>query len=171
MFETLVKLGFNANWLLAAEGPMELGKGAAEVRELAAKYCTGNNVEVNVFALAGAGNPNELLDMEPVAVIVIPLDFYKPSIVPVLIRGRSMEETILDGAIVGVDREDKWIISGEIYAIWIPHEGAVVKRLYLDTEKIICKSDNPKFGDIIVPLGRIDEHFIQGRVKWVIQKY
>lgn len=154
-------------WLLADEGAMLRG---AVVEEHVA-YTPERHVELQVYALAGAGHPNSLLDTEPVAQIAVPKDFYRPSIVPVQIRGRSMEETIMDGAIVGVDREDKWVVSGEIYAVWMPYEGAVVKRLYLDTEKITCRSDNTKFTDIIVPLDRIDENFIQGRVKWVIQRY
>lgn len=129
------------------------------------------HIELKVFALAGAGHPNNLVDTEPVAEIVVPKDFYKPSIVPVKIRGRSMEDTIMDGAIVGVDRTDKRVVSGEIFAVWMPYEGAVVKRLYLDTEKITCRSDNPKFDDFIVSLDKVGEHFIQGRIKWVIQQY
>lgn len=156
------------DWTMTGEGPMKRGE---HVLESVERYEHGDQVAMKVFSLAGAGNPNELTNTEPVARIVIPKDFYRPSIVPVLIRGRSMEDTILNGAIVGVDRADKWVISGEIYAVWLPYEGAVVKRLYLDTEKITCKSDNPKFTDFIVPLDRVDEHSIQGRVRWVIQKY
>lgn len=80
-----------------------------------------------------------------------------------------MEPLIRDGAYVGIDSEDRWIVSGEIYAVWLPYEGAVIKRLYLDMEKITLKSDNSQFPEITVPLAGLDDHFIQGRVKWVIQ--
>lgn len=166
-FLTAIKNEFewvNIDWLVTGEGNFI-------VAETQPQYDQERNIEVKVYALAGAGQPNELVETESVAEIVIPRDFYKPSIVPVKIRGRSMEDTIMDGAIVGVDRDDTWVISGEVYAVWIPYEGAVVKRLYLDTEKITCRSDNSKFADFVVPLDRAGEHFIQGRVKWVIQRY
>lgn len=145
--------------------------GHDEARETFPAYDPSQARQTKVYVLAGAGVPNQLIDTEPIAEIVIPAEFYKPSIVPIMVRGRSMEDTIMDGAFVGVDREDKWVISGEVYAIWIPNEGAVIKRLYLEPQKIICKSDNPKFADFCVNTKEIDEHFIQGRVKWVIQKY
>lgn len=154
--------GVHLEWLATGEGPMRRDQGHDE---------TSQARQTKVYVLAGAGVPNQLIDAEPIAEIVIPADFYKPSIVPIMVRGRSMEDTIMDGAFVGVDREDKWVISGEVYAIWIPNEGAVIKRLYLEPERIICKSDNPKFADFFVNTKEIDEHFIQGRVKWVIQKY
>lgn len=145
--------------------------GHDEAREPVPAYNPSQARQTKVYVLAGAGVPNQLIDTEPIAEIVIPAEFYKPSIVPIMVRGRSMEDTIMDGAFVGVDREDMWVISGEVYAIWIPNEGAVIKRLYLEPERIICKSDNPKFADFFVNVKEIDDHFIQGRVKWVIQKY
>lgn len=172
---TVIKIANAGNvsmlWLATGEGPMRRDQGHDETREPFPAYDPSQARQTKVYVLAGAGVPNQLIDTEPIAEIVIPVEFYKPSIVPIMVRGRSMEDTIMDGAFVGVDREDKWVISGEVYAIWIPNEGAVIKRLYLEPEKIICKSDNQKFADFFVNVKDIDEHFIQGRVKWVIQKY
>ncbi|HBG06288.1 MAG: hypothetical protein A2075_12015 [Geobacteraceae bacterium GWC2_58_44] len=162
--------GRTMEWLLTGSSG-ELAEELQGVSERVDQYEPTTVDKVKVYALAGAGHPNELTDTTPVAEVAVPKGYYKPSIVPVLIRGRSMEDTIVDGAIVGVDREDKMVVSGEIYAVWVPYEGAVVKRLYLDPEKITCRSDNSKFADFVVMLDRVDEHFVLGRVKWVIQRY
>ena len=77
---------------------------------------------------------------------------------------------IRDGAIVGVDRKDRQIISGEIYAVWLPYEGAVIRRLFMGIDRVEMKSENPIFPTLLIPLIEMDEHFIRGRVKWIIQK-
>jgi len=82
-----------------------------------------------------------------------------------------MEPLILDGAYIGIDREDRWVISGEIYAVWIPYEGAVIKRLYIDPEKIILRSDNKDFPDFYIPVKETNTEMILGRVKWVMQRF
>lgn len=129
---------------------------------------------VNVYVLAGAGRPKDLTEHEPIATLNIPEDFYAPSIVPVKVRGRSMEPIIRDGAFIGVDRAERQVISGEVYAIWMPHEGAVVKRLYMDFDKVIIRSDNKDFEPMTIPYNELEsgaygDDFILGRVKWVIQ--
>ncbi len=127
--------------------------------------------EVGVYALAGTGPGRELVEHEPIEVIVVPRSFWRPSMVAIKVRGRSMEPLILDGAYIGVDREDRWIISGEIYAVWIPYEGAVIKRLYIDPERITLRSDNPGFPEFSILAKEASQEMILGRVKWVLQEF
>lgn len=127
--------------------------------------------EVGVYALAGAGPARELVEHDPIEMIVIPKSFWKPSIAAIKVRGRSMEPLILDGAYLGIDREDKWIISGEIYAVWIPYEGAVIKRLYIDPERITLRSDNKDFPEFSILVKEASAEMILGRVKWVLQHF
>ena len=127
--------------------------------------------EVGVYALAGAGPARDLVEHEPIEMIVIPKSFWKPSIAAIKVRGRSMEPLILDGAYLGIDRDERWIISGEIYAVWIPYEGAVIKRLYVDPEKITLKSDNLGFPEFSIPVKEASPEMILGRVKWVLQQF
>jgi SOS-response transcriptional repressor LexA len=168
-----VSNGWNFDWVMYGKGEMLIieakPRGGDASKEKAEDYVASGGVDVGVYALAGAGNPTDLVNIDPVEKIVIPQGFYRPSIITIKVRGKSMEPLIRDGAYVGVDREDKWIVSGEIYAVWLPHEGAVIKRLYLDMEKITLKSDNPQFPVINISLQGLDDNFIQGRVKWVIQ--
>jgi hypothetical protein len=58
-----------------------------------------------------------------------------------------------------------------LYAVFIPHEGIVVKRLYIDVGRIILRSDNLLFPELSIPFEDIPaEDFILGRVQWVIQR-
>lgn len=154
------------HWLLTGEGHKGEKERSAQVNEGLSK--------VGVFSLAGAGSPKELTEHEPIESIWLPKEFSTPDLMPVKVRGMSMYPTIWDGAIVGVNKNDRAIISGEIYAIWIPYEGAVIKRLYMDVDKVILKSDNQAFPEMSIAYKELEaahgDNFILGRVKWIIQK-
>jgi phage repressor protein C with HTH and peptisase S24 domain len=128
-------------------------------------------VVMQVYVTGGAGSPYEFIPSEPIEEIVIPRSFYKKSIIPVKVRGRSMERTLRDGAVVGVDRSDRQIVNGELFAVWLPYQGTVIKRLYLNSKRIQLRSDNEEFHseDIEVALDEVDDNFVQGRVKWALQ--
>ena len=85
-----------------------------------------------------------------------------------------MEPTILDMAVVGVNRGKKEIVQGRIYAVYLQYEGIVVKRLFLDHENLffILRSDN-KNGDYPDIRISFDEGsgFIYGQIVWVLQSY
>lgn len=159
-YEELIRLcddeGISCQWLLDG-GALE--PGAMEFSK------------IDVYTMAGAGGGRDLENYEPIDSIILPLSFDVPSLVAIKIRGESMEPTIYDGAIVGIDREDRQIINGKVYAVWIPYEGSVVKRVFVDHEKVILKSDNNNFPAFSIPFGNIRdrENIIIGRAVWVVQ--
>ena len=126
-----------------------------------------------VIAFAGAGKFIDLTEIEPIDELLIPKEFaINGSTVIVKVAGASMEPMIKKGAYIGVDKNDKQFTAGEIYAIYLPYEGAVIKRVYLDLNNIILKSENKNFPDVIIPAKKVDrENFIIGKVKWVLQKF
>ena len=83
-----------------------------------------------------------------------------------------MEPTILDKAVVGVDRDRVRVIQGRIYAVHLPFEGTVVKRLFLDHEnrKFILRSDNSEYHEEKISFDE-GSSFICGQVVWVLQSY
>ena len=162
------KFNYNFRWVLSGEGQK---KKEGRVKEAIGAYNGEQFKEVGVYALAGAGPARDLVEHEPIEMIVVPKSFWKPSIAAIKVRGRSMEPLILDGAYLGIDREDKWIISGEIYAVWIPYEGAVIKRLYIDPERITLRSDNKDFPEFSILVKEASAEMILGRVKWVLQQF
>jgi SOS-response transcriptional repressor LexA len=155
----------NRLFLDTGEGEMFLPKASAD----GCSYDSERFREIGVFALAGAGPARDLVEHEPIDTLIVPRSFWKPSIVAIRVKGRSMEPTILDGAIVGVDRDDRAIVTGYIYAVWIPYEGAVIKRVHMRPEQIIFRSDNPEHDDFSLPLSEGIPDMILGRVRWVWQ--
>lgn len=129
---------------------------------------------LQVYAKAGAGAALEEEEGEPIFNIAVPEQYLRPHISTLLIAGESMEPTILDRAVVGVNRESGAIIQGKIYAVRLPYEGVVVKRLFLDHREkcFVLRSDNKggDYPDIKLPFEEGDA-FVYGRVVWVLQSY
>jgi phage repressor protein C with HTH and peptisase S24 domain len=84
--------------------------------------------------------------------------------------GSSMEPTIHDGAIIGIEYGVLRFRSGKIHVLWIPGEGPIVRRVFVDIEKVVLKADNPQFPDITIETENIPkEQFNLGCVGWVLQ--
>lgn len=136
------------------------------------KHPEDSTVTMPVRAMAGAGHPCCIDQLEPVGTITLDKTYDGVNIQVLLIRGNSMEPTIMDGSHVGIDVTVKTIVSGQMYAVFFPHEGIVVKRLWIGPEVIKISSDNPTAPDHEIPVERINwDTFVQGRVKWTVQKY
>jgi len=187
------ELGFSAGWLLFGEGPIyrEEQGGAKAAAELAyeikslghngtirrAQVVRGPDEQelgalIEVHAEAGAGPASERWEPEPIATVCIPPEYAKPGVFGLRIRGDSMDPLIKRGAFVGVDHEDRIYTSGDIYAIYMPYEGLIVKRLFHDPaagEYVLC-SVNPTHPDMRLPIEQ-SERLIVGRVVWVLQKF
>lgn len=127
-----------------------------------------------VYAVAGAGPAWDDEEIEPKFYIAVPKQYITKRISTLLVSGESMSPTILDNAVVGVNRDSAEIIQGKIYAVRLPYEGIVVKRIYLDHAKkcFILRSDNKngEFPDIEISFDEGDT-FIYGQVEWVLQSY
>lgn len=166
--ETLSKLidlsGKDADWLLYGRGD--------DQESIVAEQAPAYTVTMPVRAMAGAGSPCCIEQMEPIGYIRVEPEYDGPNIQVVKIRGTSMEPSIVDGAHVGIDVTDKEVISGQMYAVYMPHEGIVVKRIWIGPELVKIRSDNPQAPDHDMSIERINwETFVQGKVKWVLQKY
>ncbi|TAN59833.1 hypothetical protein EPN18_09770 [bacterium] len=157
------------NWLLTGDGSKYRGEDRPFRGPELASY-EGDLVEVQVFALAGAGDPRKLTTGEPIETLILPKEFMLNYILPVRVEGDSMTPTLNDGATVGIDTHDIKITSGKVYVVWLDYEGAVIKRVFVEPERIVLKSDNPLFPPSYIALRDAPEHFVMGRVKWVIQK-
>lgn len=132
-----------------------------------------NSVEINVYALAGAGPGFELEESEALATIRIPPDYAMRCDCALMVKGDSMTWTIKNGAVVGVMRKNFDFISGEVYAVRLPYEGLSIKRVIVDAAagEYIIRSDNPdkeKYPDRRLPITEYDG-IILGRVVWVWQ--
>lgn len=125
---------------------------------------------VNIYNMVEGGAGAEPEWHEPIDRRAIPAGFLKPHVRPVLVRGRSMEPTFKNGAIIGIDQNDRQVIEGEAYAIILPYSGAAVKRLYPLPDGVLIRSDNKEFPEVKLKKEDIPDYFILGRVCWVVQE-
>lgn len=156
-------LRVSGDWLLTGEGEMR-GRGSISNVE----FLGIQMVPMEVYSLAGAGGPIALTDSEPLKIVYVLPEWKKPSTVAVSVRGDSMQPGIMDGSTVGIDTADRQIVSGKVFAVYIEHEGAVIKRVYAEAERVVLKSDNPAFEPIYIKDGH---GFILGRLRWAVQEY
>ena len=124
-----------------------------------------------MYSFAGAGKFIDLTEIEPIDTLLVPKEFYRKRLSIVKVIGPSMEPYIKDGAYVAVDLDYKELVSGYIYCINLDYEGVLIKYVIKNRDGITLKSENPKFDDIFIKKGEINDsdHFVIGRVVWVWQ--
>ncbi len=80
--------------------------------------------------------------------------------------GDSMADLINDGDVVLIDTLDKYFYEGKIYAIAFD-DTIFIKKIFRDIDKIILKSENQNYSDIVIDKSEIDKLNIIGRIKWI----
>ena len=126
-------------------------------------------LEINIWELAGAGNPMVSPEAEPIERVTLPSKLARNHTNGFRVEGDSMYPTIVNGAYVGFDPNDKKVVSNGIYCLHLPYEGYVVKRLEIKPNEVIIKSDNKMVEDYSVHLDEMDTNLIVGRVRWIFQ--
>lgn len=109
------------------------------------------------------------LGLEPLRTILLPEEVVHEWRDAFEAHGDSMEPTLSEGDIAGIDFSDKTFKSGKLFAIYCTYEGYTIKRLESQSPYgILIKSDNPSHDDYRIDHDKI-EHDLQiiGRVAWV----
>lgn len=135
------------------------------------------NTSVKITNLIGAGPAHEIENQHdennievPNKTILLPSSLVGQCQEGFQVRGDSMFPTIKDGDYVGIDKEDNQFVNGEMYVIYSPYEGYVVKRLeeVREPRGIRVRSDNPYFNDDIIEHDKIETDLkIVARVAWL----
>ena len=86
-------------------------------------------IEVSVYSIENA-DKLDIADTDPVGTVVIPRELFKDDNIVVRVAGDSMEKLLMKGANAVIDTQIKEIISGNIYAFKVPHEGNIVRECY-----------------------------------------
>ena len=94
----------------------------------------------------------------------------RPHLLVVRMEDDGMEPVIRRQAYVGLDRDDVTVRSGEIYALDIPGEGLVVKRVERDSDRgrLRLVSASPRHAERSLAQDGPD-YVVIGRVVWGIQ--
>jgi phage repressor protein C with HTH and peptisase S24 domain len=175
----LIKLyqiyNLNPNWIIDGEMPQFLGEqrgGALQVRESGESYGRKPKyyqMSVNSMSLPeqGQGPWTE----NSVETLAVPEQFYRPSLVFVRMDENDMEPVIQRGAYVGIDKERRTIRSGALYALDMPVEGLVIKRVFHDTEnsRLILRSENQAYTEQALAAEGFGDRIL-GRVVCVFQE-
>ncbi|MEA4855085.1 LexA family transcriptional regulator [Solidesulfovibrio sp.] len=175
----LIKLyqiyNLNPNWIIDGESPQFLGEqrgGALQVRDAGDAYGRKpKHYQTPVCAMSLSPQSQGGWQETPVETVTVPEQFHRPSLLVVRMDENDMEPLIGRGAYVGIDKERKTIRSGGLYALDMPVEGLVIKRLLHDAEnaRFILRSENPAFMEQTVAADAVVERVI-GRVAWVFQE-
>lgn len=177
------KYGLNPDWLKSGLGPMYLkseqgyepydGPQAASLREEAAKYAEPDSKAqiVTVFGMQGMDAATGKWTPKSIGKLSIPLSLARPSITVVKMDASAMEPLVRRGAFVGLDTDQKNILSGELYGVFIPFEGLGIRRIFLDEERarFVLRTENPDHPEQYLPVEKRDERIV-GRAVWVLQQ-
>ncbi|EFL53054.1 putative phage repressor [Solidesulfovibrio fructosivorans JJ]] len=175
----LIKLyqiyNLNPNWIIDGEQPQFLGEkrgGALHVRESGDGY--GRKPKYYQMPVAPMSAPEPEQQDETVTIaetLAVPEQFHKPSLVIVRMDESDMEPVIHRGAYVGIDKDRRTIRSGGLYALDMPMEGLIIKRVVHDAEnsRLILRSENQTYADQTIPADGAADRVV-GRVTWVFQE-
>jgi phage repressor protein C with HTH and peptisase S24 domain len=157
----LAKRNISINWFFFNQLPESLIENTSNYIIL--KY------QKNIIGSAGGGSINYEINPEPLIIDKQLLDHINSSYkyTEVLqVFGESMEPDIKDGSLIFVDKSKKDINDKDIFLI-STSDGVFVKKININDDKVILKSNNKAFETI--PLS-IEEIRVLGRVCGVFIK-
>lgn len=165
--------GLEPDWILYGQEPVTLREGNAlplGVRESIGSYAAPPT-RVTVFAMARTDPETGNWVRESLESIPLIESLARPGLLVVKMDNSSMEPIIHRNAYIGVDCDDARLRSGEIYALGIPGEGLVIKRVVRDLEKkrLLLLADNPAHQELSLPLENPGIASV-GKAVWIIQE-
>lgn len=164
--ESFIKLSEWVGWQIEPDSIQKIGGNSPKI------LASNGKKLVEVYHVAGAGQGWEVIEVEPVKRITVPISFATKCSFALMVQGDSMYPTLKSGSVVGVER-DVSFDSNEIYAINPPDGGLSIKRVIRDYQRdgYILRSDNPNkdsYADVFIP-SSLAENLIVGRAVWVWQ--
>lgn len=176
------KFGLNPNWLKNGDGPQSfrIEDGTYEplfdvfpgrVLEDKSRYSDPEtqSVIVPVHSMQHDGKDGEQT-FKIIGKVAIPQTFHRANLLVVKVDASSMEPLIHRGAYVGIDTDQKSIVSGELYGVRIPFEGLALKRIFLDAQnnRFTLRSEQPNHPELYFEAEKYQERLV-GRCAWVLQ--
>ncbi len=169
--------GLNIDWLSEGKEPVYINANKAKVPADAllgasTLYDRMNSYGkvVPVSTMAGANKEANVWEPQPIEELSIPESFYCPKLQVVKIDSASMKPVISRGAFVGIDTEQKDHPDGDLCAVYFPHQGLTVRRVYMQGDTFLLKAENDKHSNLTIPAAEMDERTV-GRIIWVLQNF
>jgi hypothetical protein len=165
--------GLEPDWILYGQEPVTRfadGAPAGGVREPGAAYAAVPN-RATVYAMTRTDPETGAWSRDGLENIPLPETLMRADLLVVRMDNTSMDPCIRRDAYVGIDCADAPMRSGEIYALDMPGEGLVIKRVSRDLEnkRLLLVADNPAHQTQSLSL---DNHGVGiiGKAIWVIQE-
>ncbi len=176
------KFGLNPDWIKQGVGPMYLRTeagylpqegpqmGLADSPVLYGEHSTKSVLSTVYTMTCDYSDEGALPMLAGAGKISLPLSFAEAGVQVLRMEAPNMEPCIKRAAYVGVDSTAKVPVSGMAYALFWPHEGVVIRRVYLDsdTEHYILRSDAAGYPEARLPVQKLNQRLL-GKVVWVLQ--
>jgi len=192
VFEALVKLGFNANWLLTGQGGMKQVENAKPlykqlldgevpiVGEVGQPFDKELDQQQEGFVkiprykvVASAGNGTMIHSEQIVDHLAFRSDWVRHALgVPVAslalinVTGDSMEPTLSNGDLILIDTSVSKVEDSGVYVL--RYDGILkVKRIHSKYDgSVVIISDNAKYSPELIQGDLINDLYVVGRVVW-----
>lgn len=102
--------------------------------------------------------------------MVFPRTLLEEGVLVFFVRTGGMEPTLRKGALVGVATVRRQLVSGEVYALLLPHEGVTFRRIVQDSESglfLLC-FDQAGLPHTRVPVKTLQDRIL-GKAMWALQ--
>ena len=168
------QLGLNPDWLKNNLGPVSLRKPAQTAIPLP---CQSGDlageagqalVRDSFCAYTGHGDRPELSTLET---LPMPVSFVPPHMVVLKVGTEAFSPLIRKGAYVGVDTRSQSPGAQNLFAVFMPHEGVALKRLFFDGNRdcFVLRTDRPGYPESELRTEDCEERLL-GEVCWVLQR-
>lgn len=171
------KFGVNPDWLRDKKEPMYL-------RGIASLDAQGTNIVLEDVSRGFmtkvyetyCDKQNGEYAFKAIDEVVLPKTLQKCTSYVFNYCGNGMEPSLPRLALVGVlgkNKEERLpVISGEIYALYVPQEGIVFRRIFqnIDDNTYSVCFDNPKLPSSTIQSENLQEKLL-GKVAWVLHKF
>ncbi len=168
--------GLDPDWIADGVEPVYInpskGKLSADaiLRETPAPYGKPHSRGrvVPVSSMAGTKSDAETWEPMPVEELSIPESYYSQGLVVIKVDTAAMEPIINRGSFVGINQEQKQHPDGDLCAVHFPHQGLLIRRVYLENGQFVLRAENSNHSDLVIPAAEMEERTV-GRVIWTLQ--
>jgi phage repressor protein C with HTH and peptisase S24 domain len=110
-------------------------------------------------------------ELSAVGKLSLPSSFAGPDMLVLRMNAHNMNPLMQRGAYFGVNTTDARPVSGGVFVLRDAHEGLLVRRVFLDSdrERYLLRSDAEGHPESTTPAGELAGR-IMGRVSWVMQE-
>ena len=168
--------GLDPDWLAEGVEPVYINASKAKIpadtllREAPAPYGRLNSRGrvVPVSSMAGTDKDGETWTPKPLEELSVPESFCRPRLQVVKVDSASMAPVIGRGAFVGIDCDRKDHPDGDLCAVYFPHQGLTIRRVFMQGDTFLLKAENDQYSDLTIPAEEMSKRTV-GRVIWVLQ--